>query len=142
MSARKDRGQSMEATAMVQGRLLRTALMASAMFNLGGVALFSMPASFPSQLAGLPTEVPAIYRYLTALFMLLFGAAYAWLSSRECVERPLVVFGIIGKIAAFSLMMALWMTDQIATRTLVTISGDLVFALLFVAGLRSSETYQ
>lgn len=123
---------------MNQGRLLKTALMASAVFNMGGVVLFSLPGSLPGRLSGLPAEVPAVYRYLTALFMFLFGAAYAWLAFRARVERPLVIFGAVGKLAAFSLMAVLWITAQIETRTLLVVSGDVVFALLFILGLRTS----
>lgn len=126
------------AAEMKQGGLLKAALLASAVFNMGGMVLFSLPGSLPGQLSGLPVEVPAIYRYLTALFMLLFGAAYAWLAFRPRVDLPMVIFGTVGKLAAFSLMVVLWITAQIETRTLLLVSGDLVFALLFVLGLRAS----
>lgn len=129
---------SIAAAQMKQGRLLKAALLASAVFNMGGVVLFSLPGSLPGQLSGLPVAVPAIYQYLTALFMFLFGAAYAWLAFRPRVDLPLVIFGTIGKLAAFSLMVVLWLTAQVETCTLLLVSGDLVFALLFVLGLRAS----
>ena len=119
--------------------LLRRALRASAFFNAFGAYLFAFPASFAGQLAGLPGDVPAAYRALTALFVLLFGGAYAWLAAQPAIDRPFVMFGAIGKACAFATVLVLWLDGAAAARSVAMISGDLAFAALFawcVAGLQ------
>lgn len=117
-------------------RLLRRALMLSAPFNVGGAALFAFPASPPSQLVGMPADVPVIYRAFVALFILLFGASYAWLSVQPAINRPFVAFGAIGKTCAFLCVLVLLVLGQATVLSLLAISGDLVFAAVFFWCLR------
>ncbi|MBB3228874.1 hypothetical protein FHW69_003519 [Luteibacter sp. Sphag1AF] len=125
---------------MNRDQWLRRFLWASAAFNMGGVGLFAFSGSALSQMFDLPAEVPPLYRALTVLFMLLFGGAYAWAAAAPRIERPLVVFGAIGKLAAFAVVAGLWATSAITTRTLGMVSGDLVFAALFFWALAGART--
>ena len=110
---------------MSRERILRTVLWIAAIFNVVGAALFAFPASSASQLAGLPPTVPAVYRALTALFILLFGAAYAWLAAQPTINRPFVAFGAIGKAAAFLLIFVLWLAGEATATSVAAMSGDL-----------------
>ena len=112
--------------------VLRRALMVSAGFNLLAAFLFAFPASFAGQLAGLPAEVPLVYRAMTALFVLLFGAAYAWLAGQDVVDRAFVIFGAIGKISAFVLVVLLWRLGAAGGIGALIASGDVVFAAVFL----------
>ena len=120
---------------MKRENLLRASLGVAAAFNLVGAALFAFPGSAASQLAGLPPDAPAVYRGLTSLFILLFGAAYAWLAAQPTIDRPFVAFGAIGKASAFFLVAALWLGGAASGASVAAMAGDLVLAALFVYGL-------
>lgn len=113
---------------------LRRALWAAGLANLGGALLFAFPASPPGALAGLPADVPAVYRALAALFVLLFGGAYAWLAAQPAIDRPFVRFGAIGKTCAFATFLLLWLGGAASARSVGLMSADLVFAGLFFWG--------
>ena len=116
---------------MSREHVLRPALWTAAFFNLAGAVPFAFPASSMGQLAGLPTEAPVIYRAMTALFVLLFGGAYAWLALQPVINRPLVAFGAIGKAAAFVTVVVLWLRGAVAAGGVLAIVGDMVLALVF-----------
>ncbi len=83
------------------------------------------------QFAGLPADVPVIYRAMTALFVLLFGGAYAWLAMQPTINRPFVAFGAIGKAAAFMTVVVLWLTGAVPGSGVLAMLGDILLALLF-----------
>ncbi len=116
---------------MDREQILRRALGTAAVFNAAGAMLFAFPAGVFGDLAGLPAVVPAVYRGLTALFVLLFGGAYAWLAVQPTINRPFVAFGAIGKASAFFLVLILWIAGEVPVRGVAMISGDLAFAALF-----------
>lgn len=118
---------------------IRRVLWTSALFNLGGAALFAFPSSPVGQLAGLPANVPGLYRALVTLFVLLFGGVYAWLARRERIDRPLVALGAIGKAGAFGVIGGFWLLGLTPGRGVLVASGDLVFASLFVGWLVGSR---
>ena len=112
-------------------RFMRRALWATAVFNAGGAFLFAFPSSLPGQLAGLPPDVPPVYRALVTLFVLMFGGAYAWLATQTKIDRPAVAFFAIGKSAAFTIVLCLWLMGAAAARSVLAVSGDLAFAAIF-----------
>ena len=65
---------------MSPDKLVRRALQISVPFNLGAAVLFAFPGSILGRIAGLPTSVPGLYCAMLALFVALFGCAYAWLA--------------------------------------------------------------
>jgi hypothetical protein len=121
---------------MNRERILRPALWTAAFFNLVGTFLFAFPAYRLGQFAGLPTDAPAIYRALTALFVLLFGCAYAWLAMQPTINRPFVAFGAIGKAAAFLIVVLLWLRGAAPMTSVSAILGDLLLAAVFLWCLR------
>ncbi len=110
--------------------LMRRILVVSAVFNLGGAILFAFPDSV-GQLAGLPSAVPVVYRVLLALFVVLFGGAYAWLSWQPRIDRPMVAFSAIGKASAFFATAACWLVGAAPGIAVLAITGDLALAALF-----------
>ena len=110
---------------------MRRALWTTTAFNIGGALLFAFPGSPLGALAGLPSGVPAAYRALTALFVLLFAGAYAWLATQPTFDRPLVAFLAIGKASAFTVILCLWLASALAARSVIVASGDLAFAAIF-----------
>jgi hypothetical protein len=116
---------------MTNDTFIRRVLWATAVFNLGGALLFAFPGSLPGQLVGLPSPVPATYSVLLAFFVLLFGGAYAWLALRPTIDRPLVGFAAIGETGAFCIALALCLVGEAPARSILAVSGDLIFAGLF-----------
>lgn len=116
-------------------RFLRAVLWISAATNLIGAAVFAFPDSAPARLAALPPEAPLLYRFMTALFILLFGAAYAWLAAQPSIDRPFVAFGAMGKACAFALALVLWLAGEGTAPSVALMSGDLVLAALLAYGL-------
>ncbi len=119
--------------------VLRRVLWVAAVFNLLGALLFAFPASYVGQLAGLPAAVPGAYRAMTALFVLLFGGAYLWLAQQSVINRPLLIFGAIGKASAFALVCILFLVGAASGVGVLIASGDLVLALLFLWCLRGGR---
>ncbi len=116
--------------------LLRTALWATALANLGVALLVTAPQSALGQLAGLPeAPVPAVYRVLLASFIALFGLCYAWLGRRTVIDRPLLTLAAFGKLLAFVAVFGLWIGGEASPRFALLMVGDLVFAALFLAWL-------
>lgn len=129
----------MSATANSPDTALHVWLRASAVFTLSGAVLFGIPHAGLASMTGLPTEVPVIYRALTVLMMLLFGGAYAWMSAQRVVDRTLVTFGAIAKLAAFMTLTSLCIAAEVTTRTWALVSADLVFACAFFWCLHSAR---
>lgn len=115
--------------------LLRGALWTAALANVGGATLFAFPASGLGPLVALPVDVPVIYRAFTALFVLLFAGAYAFLASQPAINRPFVAFGAIGKTAAFLAMLVLWVSGHATAPAVVLFSADLALAAVFLWSL-------
>lgn len=115
---------------MDRDRLIRTALRASALFNVGGALLFAFPDSV-GRLAGVPPGAPAPYVVLVTGFVLLFGGAYAWAASRPAVDRTVVGLGAIGKSGAFVSIFGCWLAGAAPFVSVVAMGGDLAFAAVF-----------
>ncbi len=111
--------------------VMRRALWATTFFNLGGGLALAFPSSVLGQLAGLPGESSVLYRFTAALFVLLFGGAYAWLAMQSRIDRPMVAFTALGKASFFVLMVSLWLVDEASGSGLIAATGDLVFAAIF-----------
>jgi hypothetical protein len=115
---------------MNDDRLVRSALRASVPFNLGGACFFAFPDTL-GRFAGFPGNVPPVYSTLLALFVLLFGGMYAWLARQPRIDPAFVAFAAIGKTGAFGVVFAFWLLGTLPLLSVVAISGDLVFALIF-----------
>ena len=117
--------------------LLRRALWLSAAANFGVAALLLAPQSEAGQLAGLPdSTVPAIYSVLLALFVSLFGGAYAALALQAVPDRGVLTLAAVGKALAFVATLALWLAGEASGRWASLLVGDLLLAGLFFAWLR------
>lgn len=110
--------------------ILRRALRATAVMNLGGVALFLFPDEL-GRFAGLPTPVPRVYSAYIALVIALFCGVYAWLASRPVIDEPLLAVGALGKAGFFGVVAVCWLTGEVAGRAVLGASADLAFAMLF-----------
>lgn len=122
---------------MDTSRLIRPALLAAALFNLGAALAFAFPATL-GQVAGLP-PAPPLYAALVAVFVLLFGASYFWAAWQAVIPKHLVAFGAVGKTSAAVLFFSLWLAGQASLLLMLGGLGDLAFAALFFSWLRSQR---
>jgi len=120
-------------------RVLRPALWTTAAFNLGVALLIMFAESRPAQLAGLPEAGPALYRWLLAYLIGLFGVMYAWLAARPSIDRPMLVLATVGKAGAASVAVVCWLAGQATGRITLLASGDIVFAAIFVWWLSANS---
>ena len=126
---------------MQRDRFMRRTLNVTAIANLGAALMFAFPESLGG-LAGLPTPVPTVYSATLAVLVALFGATYAWLARQPVIDRPLVVFSALGKTSFVIVVLLCWLSGQVPFITLLTASGDLVFAGIFawwLLGERGAE---
>ena len=112
-------------------RIVRSALVVSVPFNLAGAFVFGFPGSQLGHLQGLSADVPALYRSLVALFLVLFAGAYAWLAVQREISRPLLALGAIGKAVAFATFAALALEGLCPQRLALGGIGDAVLASIF-----------
>jgi hypothetical protein len=123
---------------MLTNALFRRLLWAAALFNVLGALMLGFPGSPLGQLAGLPAEVPLLYRILVAAFVLLFAGCYAWLAAQPEPHRPMVALGAIGKSAVVLIVIALWLAAEASSSSLAMVGGELVFAAVFLWWLSSA----
>jgi hypothetical protein len=119
--------------------VMRWALWASVPANFAVAGLMLAPSSALGQLVGLPDPPPhPVYRAMLALFVALFGGAYAWLARQPCIDRALVAFAAIGKSAVFGTTFVLFLCGMASGRWTLLLSGDLAFAATFAWWLSGS----
>jgi hypothetical protein len=116
----------------------RKLLWVAFLYNLGGASLFAFPGTL-GQLAGLPVPVAPVYSVLLTLFVLLFGAAYAWLALQPTIDRPMVAFAAIGKASVFVAAIVLWALGEASPWLIPGATGDLIFAAFFAWWLRAGR---
>ena len=71
-------------------------------------------------------------------FVALFGVAFALVAADPSTYRPYVLLGAVGKIMAVAIVAANCFFGAAPMSVLAIVSGDLVFAALFIDFLRRS----
>jgi hypothetical protein len=115
---------------------IRKVLWATTFYNLAAALAFAFPSSV-GRIADLPLPVAPLYSVLLALFVFLFGAAYAWLAMQPTIDRPLVGFAAVGKASVFVAAIVLWLLGEGPGWFVPGAVGDLIFATLFAWWLRA-----
>ena len=123
---------------MLTDTTFRRILWLSALGNLGGALLFALPASPLGQWAGLPADVPLLYRAFVALFVLIYGGMYAWLAVQPVIHRPMVALAAIGKSSAFALILLLRLFGEVTVMSVTLLAADLALAAIYLAWLSQS----
>ena len=117
--------------------VMRRVLVVGALFNFFVVVIVLFPDTL-GRFADLPVPVSRFYTWLLALFIGLFGAAYAWLSRRPTIDRPLVALATVGKIGVFVVALLCWQLGDISAKAFGPAIVDLLFALIFLWWLRAN----
>ncbi len=110
----------------------------AALFNL--VVGIPMLVAYPTVARLLQLEgPPTVWFHIAAAVVVIFGFAY-WSIARDPVKfRPYVMLGIVGKLAFVAIIYGHWLAGDVSIRGAVLVTGDLIFALLFIAYLRASR---
>jgi hypothetical protein len=115
--------------------VLRATLWASVIYNALGAWALAAPGSWAGGMAAVPAGAPFLFRAELAFVVALFGALYLWLALRTRLDEtvvPLVVLAAVGKAGFFAIYVATWLRGDIPAGAVVSASGDLLFALVFV----------
>ena len=121
-------------------RLIRLALWASVPANLAVAVLFLDPSSTLARGLGLPQPPPhPLYGAMLAMMVAAFGVAYAWLARQAVISRAFIVFATAGKSAAFLISLVLWQIEQLSGRFALLMTGDLIFAAVFIGWLLNTR---
>lgn len=110
----------------------------AALFNfaVGIPLLLAYPAAAP--LLGMPPS-PGVFFHVCIGIVLLFGWVY-WRIARDPVQyRPYVMLGVLGKMVFVVAIYGHWLAGDASTAMAALVTGDLIFAALFVRYLRSSR---
>ncbi len=118
-------------------RFMRRSLQTTAVLNLGGALLFAFPESL-GEMAAMPAPAPRLYTIFLSFLVALFGISYAWLARQPRIDRAIVVLSAGGKIGFFGVAFGCWLAGEVAGRTVVAASADLVFAAIFLWWLLTS----
>jgi hypothetical protein len=78
----------------------------------------------------------AIFLYLAAVMIGLFGYSYLRVAGDPRRFRPFIELGVIGKLLAVAAAGLPWLAGEVSWQLPLLISGDLVFVLLFLDYLR------
>ena len=119
-------------------RWMTTALLATAVMNLAAGLAFLPPAQPLRALAGMPDGEP-LYLATVALFVMLFGAGYAYVGLTGRDERLFLTLSAIGKISFVTIVTFYWLGARLPFQAVATASGDLVFGVMFAAWLFTSR---
>ena len=104
----------------------------AALFNFAVAAAFVWPDSPVWHWLGLIKPMQSLIPDLFAMFVALFGVGYFMIALNPRVNRPLILFGAIGKLSVVALVAYHYATGRIGLAVPALASGDLVFALLFL----------
>jgi hypothetical protein len=110
---------------------MRSALWATAVWNLGAAFLFGFPETL-GRIVQLPLPVPHLFAWLCAMVIGVFGCAYAWLAQQPEIDRPLVVVAAIGKVGFFVISLICWGLGEVSIRIVGATTVDLAFAAVFI----------
>ena len=117
---------------------MTTALLATSVMNVAAALAFLPPAQPLRALVGMPDGEP-VYLATVALFVLLFGAGYAYVGFTGRDERLFLGLSAVGKISFVAIVTFYWGVGRIPFQAVMTASGDLVFGVMFAAWLLTSR---
>jgi len=109
-----------------------------ALFFVAAAAnLFAAYAFLPSvgivwSMVGMSPPENTLFVHFFVLFVALFGCAYFWIALDVSNKRGLILISAIGKTSAVVVVFAHYLTGSVPLGLVVLLSGDLVFAALFL----------
>ncbi|MEW6737808.1 MAG: hypothetical protein AB1489_41390, partial [Acidobacteriota bacterium] len=118
--------------------------MRNALFATAAMNIFAAIGFFPSvhtvrAVVGMPEGEHPFYLATVSLFVLLFGLGYLWTAIASRADRFFITLATAGKLSFFMLVVWFWITSSLPLRAVLAGSGDLIFGLLFLKWLYSTQ---
>jgi hypothetical protein len=113
-------------------KLMKTALLATALMNFFGAVLFVPFLPFFREFYGLPNAVHPLYLWIISSWIFFFGLCYLWLGLTSRRESLFLVIAAAGKISFAILMIAYWISGDIPAKAAAGSLSDLFFGLFFL----------
>jgi hypothetical protein len=124
---------------MLSEKSVRVSLGVTCAFNLAAAVLLVMTDNPLSRIAGITASDSTIHTALAALMVAAFGLAYGWMARAQTIDRPMIAFGALVKLGAFSLFAALATVGMVPASFALFAFPDLVFAMLWLMWLRQAN---
>ena len=80
-----------------------------------------------------------VFVYMSAMLVGVFGYTYLRIAQDPERFRPFIELGVIGKLLAVGAVTWPWLAGDIGWQLPLLVSGDVVFALLFIGFLRRTR---
>lgn len=117
---------------------VRVGLLASGPLNFFGAVLLSPPGHRLREVFGFP-DGPPLYLWVLSLWVFAFGVAYVYVGVTNRRERGVLALGAWGKAVFFGLVAVAAQRGEVSTLAAVGALPDLVLALVFAWGVRSTS---
>jgi hypothetical protein len=113
----------------------RAVFLTAAIFNwIVGLSLLTDVSAFAGSLGLQTLRFDPLYTPLVGIFIILFGA-FSFAVFLDLNNRAIVFVNAIGKLSAFGYFILQWQMGNLPGGAAMLGSGDLVYALLFIAFL-------
>ncbi|RRR73859.1 MAG: hypothetical protein EI684_08190 [Candidatus Viridilinea halotolerans] len=113
---------------------LTRSLYLSVGFNAMGTLAIALPQVF-YPILGIPVPEHPVYQAVAVLTIALFGLGYLLQARTEQRDRTFLLVAALGKIGFFAIFLVSWLVGLVPWTAPLVTSGDLVFALVFMAWL-------
>ncbi|RZL89664.1 MAG: hypothetical protein EOP82_18770 [Variovorax sp.] len=106
----------------------------AALFNWGAVLILSLLA-IP---LGLQPPQQSLFGQIALLAIFAFGCGYWMVGRAPKLHRGIVSLGALSKLGVVAIVISHWLAGSATTQMAALVSGDVVYALLFLAYLKRS----
>jgi uncharacterized membrane protein len=119
----------------VNDNVWRGVFLTAAIFNwIVGASLLADNSAMMASLGMEALRFDPLYSPLVGLFIILFGA-FSFAVFLDLDNRAIVFVNALGKLCAFAYFVYQWQIGNLPGGTVTLGSGDLIYALLFIAFL-------
>jgi hypothetical protein len=105
-----------------------------ALFNWGAVLILSLLA-IP---LGLQPPHQSLFGQIALLAIAAFGCGYWMIGNNPRANRGIVVLGLLSKLGVVAIVISHWLAGSATTQMAALVSGDVVYAMLFLMYLKRS----
>ena len=119
---------------------IRALFYSAAVFNWCAAVLFFPPTGLARLLGLLPLAGNGLFDQIALLAIFGFGIGYALVAYDPPRNRGVVVLGAVLKLGVVAIIYAHYLLGDATVRMAFLVSGDLIYAALFLQYLRTSRS--